>query len=922
MEYTVYSISNHTCNGDAASSINTGLRLCSSKFTDNWKIEFDFTTQTISATQQSYIRCRHETSPYPGVGLRSNAANGPTQIQIDGNSTTVATGNNKRCTGTITRSGSTITIVFNGTTFSKTFTNHESPLTFGGELENSNTGAWKSGRYSKIVINSITVFQYSAYSISLEAFMWSRRIAAICADKYIVFADPVVEQICTTNWGDGVGLTPSQATKVTTAQFGTTFNNTSITSFDELRYFTGITSLANGSFKGMTALESISIPATLSGNLGQEFLRDCSSLTTLTLYGSIRINGAMSLGGITSITRINIASVEAWVNNFYYAYDVSFGNRSTNGIHLYLIGDGTEVTSAVIPSSVTSINRCVFWGCVGLTSVTIPSSVTSIGEYAFAKCIGLTTIIIPSSVTRTDGYIFRYCSNLEEIHLLAHSTGFATRCFEGCSALNKIYIESLEQYCNIAFGSFGAADVNTLAYSSGDIHLYLESTGEELTQLNIPSTVSQIKYGAFHKFKHLTSITLPSSLSSIGDYSFSYCSALTSINIPAGVTTIGQKAFQYCTSLTSITFPNGVSTINTSTCQGCSALTEITLPASVTRIDGSAFDKCTSLTTITINSPIYMLRCFSGDSNIRRINVPNAETWCRCSTSEYVSPPGYDSNEVHLYANNVEITTINIPNDVTTIYAGIFRNFKGITTVNIPSSVTTIQNCAFENCTALTGTLIIPSSVTSIWAAAFAGCNSVVNAVVPAVWAQRIYNGFGNGTGTFILNGNLTTSHRENGLRFKNIIFNGNVDISAIGDSMFLSDNNAMVSVRFLGNIVANQSSVGIYHTYGSKTLEFMEVIGSMTDTRLMYSSTWQEVKTGAIIHLGYNGVAATPTQVMGGNASYLSKIYVGDGSSQAADQAVLNLYLADTDWAQYSSKLDMWYNYNGDYKTLPTIPA
>lgn len=44
-------------------------------------------------------------------------------------------------------------------------------------------------------------------------------------------------------------------------------------------------------------------------------------------------------------------------------------------------------------------------------------------------------------------------------------------------------------------------------------------------------------------------------------------------------------------------------------------------------------------------------------------------------------------------------------------------------------------------------------------------------------------------------------------------------------------------------------------------------------------------------------------------------KIYVGDGSSQAHDQEVLNAYLQDSTWAAYSNKLDLWYNYHGEYR-------
>lgn len=40
------------------------------------------------------------------------------------------------------------------------------------------------------------------------------------------------------------------------------------------------------------------------------------------------------------------------------------------------------------------------------------------------------------------------------------------------------------------------------------------------------------------------------------------------------------------------------------------------------------------------------------------------------------------------------------------------------------------------------------------------------------------------------------------------------------------------------------------------------------------------------------------------------NKYKLGDGSSAAYDDAILADYLADTNWATYSSRLDTWYNY------------
>jgi hypothetical protein len=70
------------------------------------------------------------------------------------------------------------------------------------------------------------------------------------------------------------------------------------------------------------------------------------------------------------------------------------------------------------------------------------------------------------------------------------------------------------------------------------------------------------------------------------------------------------------------------------------------------------------------------------------------------------------------------------------------------------------------------------------------------------------------------------------------------------------------------------------------------------------------------------DGIACSAT-LAAASYSRVGKIYVGDGSSQSADQTVLDMYLADSDWSAYSSKLDTWYNYvrsGGEYATPPTI--
>ena len=72
--------------------------------------------------------------------------------------------------------------------------------------------------------------------------------------------------------------------------------------------------------------------------------------------------------------------------------------------NVQIIGDGAfkgkNLTSIVIPESVTEIGHYAFQGCKNLTSLYIPKSVEIIGDYAFKGCKKLNSIEIPTSVKR------------------------------------------------------------------------------------------------------------------------------------------------------------------------------------------------------------------------------------------------------------------------------------------------------------------------------------------------------------------------------------------------------------------------------------------------------------------------------------------------------------------------------------------
>ena len=239
----------------------------------------------------------------------------------------------------------------------------------------------------------------------------------------------------------------------------------------------------------------------------------------------------------------------------------------------------------------------------------------------------------------------------------------------------------------------------------------------------IRNGVKVIGNSAFSGCDSLTSINIPNSVTMIGEYAFNWCKSLTSINIPNSVTTIGEGAFRCCDSLTSINIPNSVTTIGKGAFVGCDSLTSINIPNSVTTIGDGAFSDCYSLTSITIPSSVVTI---IGNPFLfwygNLYNESKAFIY-----EDYVL---FNKNKTTLIAYRAKETNYTIPNSVTTIGEGAFRDCDSLTSINIPNSVTTIEDSAFDSCDSLTS-INIPNGVTKIGKMAFFECGSLNNINIP-----------------------------------------------------------------------------------------------------------------------------------------------------------------------------------------------
>lgn len=215
----------------------------------------------------------------------------------------------------------------------------------------------------------------------------------------IEFKDPYVKTICVAAWdtdGDSE-LSYVEATAITT--LGTKFKgNTLIESFEELKYFTHLTSIDDDTFNACTALTSIQIPASVE-TIGLRAFLYCKRLASVTFEHSSKLK---SIGG---------------------GWSSPYGGFSY-GAFLYC----SSLTSIKIPASVETIGASAFKRCIKLTTVTFEkeSRLTTIEGYydygykaahgTFTNCFALTTIELPASIKTIETYSFSGCGKLANIY--------------------------------------------------------------------------------------------------------------------------------------------------------------------------------------------------------------------------------------------------------------------------------------------------------------------------------------------------------------------------------------------------------------------------------------------------------------------------------------------------------------------------
>ena len=687
-----------------------------------------------------------------------------------------------------------------------------------------------------------------------------------------------------------------------------------------------VTSIGGSAFEDCTGLTSVTIPDSVT-SIGYEAFYGCDGLMSVTIGEGVTSIGSYAFYNCTDLTEISWNAVS--VADFDYYSDV-FYNAGTAGA-------GITVT---FEESVEKIPAYAFADCTGLTSVTIGAGVTSIGSSAFGDCTGLTEInwnavsvadfnsssnVFYNAGTAGDGIAVTFGESVEKI---------PARLFYVSNSSYRPNIKS------VIIG-FDVTSIGDYAFSGctaeivwGDDPVITEIgeyafAGYKGTSITIPDSVTSIGEDAFSGCDGLTSITIPDGVTSIGNRAFYNCTGLTEINwnavsvagfdynsnvfynagtagegiavtfgesvekIPAhlfyvnnssyspnirsviigsNVTSIGGAAFFLCYKLAEVYNKStlnitvgsedhgyvGYYAKNVYTEEDGSKLThtddgytffydgengylvnyagneaDITLPESFIAYDGTAvnsyeiyqfaFYRNLDVTSVTIPDSVTSIGedAFYGCAGLTSVYYTGDITgWCGISGLGAVMSGG---RTLYIDGSKVE-GAVTVSDGVTSIPSYAFAYQTGITSVTIPDSVTSIGAYAFYNCTGLTS-ITIPAGVTSIGSYAFYGCTAEIvwgdDTVITEI-GDYAFAGY-KGTSIVIPAGVTSIGERAFSGCTAEIVWGDDPVITEIGDYAFAGYKGTSIVIP------DSVTSIGSYAFRGCSGLTSVTIPGSVT---------------------------------------------------------------------------------------------
>ncbi len=233
---------------------------------------------------------------------------------------------------------------------------------------------------SVVIPNSVT-------SIGNQAFLYCGGLTSVEIPNSVTSIGYRAFQNC-------LGLTSVEIpNSVTSIRVGTFAGCSSLTSVEIPN---SVTSIGNEAFWGCSGLTSMEIPNSVT-SIGNSAFEYCLGLTSVVIGNGVTSIGDCAFQDCLVLTSVVIGNGATSIGGNAFYGTAWYNNQPDGVVYLdnYLLkykGTMLSNTSIEIKDGTLLIADDAFEYCRDLTSVVIPNSVTSIGSYAFSDCDNLKSI--------------------------------------------------------------------------------------------------------------------------------------------------------------------------------------------------------------------------------------------------------------------------------------------------------------------------------------------------------------------------------------------------------------------------------------------------------------------------------------------------------------------------------------------------
>ncbi|MDR1730422.1 MAG: leucine-rich repeat domain-containing protein [Prevotellaceae bacterium] len=451
----------------------------------------------------------------------------------------------------------------------------------------------------------------------------------------------------------------------------------------------------------------------------------------------------------------------------------------------------TSLSNVVFPDSLKTIaNNYAFRNCTSLSALLFPASLQTIGDYAFDRCAGLANVQFSEGLKVVGYQSFSYCTSLKTLLFPASLQTLGNYAFYGCTGLTSLQFDGdLQTIGDYAF--YNCTGLTTVRFSEG-----LQTIGYQSfynchqleEQIELPSTINKIRYGAFQECNRLRSCKIlaetPPTVdnsNSLGNMAIVYVPETAILAYQAAAFwkdkiliageepntltlnittpgTLGERALQQFSYLKEINVLNLSGTLNSADFNvikndmkslisvDISALTNtelidelfrdrpgllnVKLPADLKRINPYSFYNCKALETPVFPASVEEIGnyAFCYCYNMLALDLPASLKYIRSN---------------YAFAYCVNLKAVNFPDGLLEIGSCAFEGCSSVSELDIPQSVTSIGSNAFYGCSALKR-ISLPDNLTVINNYTFYNCTSLTGVILPSKLTTFGYEAFYN----------------------------------------------------------------------------------------------------------------------------------------------------------------------------------